>query len=368
MSEKEIIKRREYKQNRKKWLVIQAIALAVAVALALCSFLVYDRMNRTYYIEYTENSSISYQVEYRNNDFFADQWVEEEQAYISPLMESVLAKFRYEMRMDADNVGFDYAYSITARMTVADKDSGKPYYTVEEELVPERKVSTNSGSLVKIDEQVTVDFPRFNEMAREFTDVYGLHNADCALTVTLDVQVLSACAQFEQSNENHFATSLNMPLNVETVTVHRTAAAPTTENKVLACDTFVNKQFFLVAGFVTAGLALLLALTMMVYMHLTKNEDITYTARVRRILNSYGSFIQRIEGEFAADGYQVLTVKTFEELLGIRDTLQAPVLMTENRDQTMSRFLIPTDTMLLYVYDIKVDNYNEIYGISANSI
>jgi hypothetical protein len=49
-------------------------------------------------------------------------------------------------------------------------------------------------------------------------------------------------------------------------------------------------------------------------------------------------------------------------MLGIRDTLQAPVLMTENRDETMTQFLIPTNTKLLYVYEIKVDNFDEIYG------
>ena len=69
MSEKEIIRRQEYKKNRKKWLLVQAVALALAVAIALCSFVVYDQMNKTYYIEYTEGSSIDYQVRYQENDF-----------------------------------------------------------------------------------------------------------------------------------------------------------------------------------------------------------------------------------------------------------------------------------------------------------
>ena len=90
--------------------------------------------------------------------------------------------------------------------------------------------------------------------------------------------------------------------------------------------------------------------------------SISYAAKIRRILNSYGSFIQRMEGEFDCAGYQLIAIKTFSEMLGIRDTLQAPVLMTENRDETMTRFLIPTDTKLLYVFDVKVDNYDEIYS------
>ena len=52
------------------------------------------------------------------------------------------------------------------------------------------------------------------------------------------------------------------------------------------------------------------------------------------------------------------------EMLGIRDTIQSPILMWENRDQTMTQFLIPTNTNMLYTFEIKVENYAEIYGIS----
>ena len=132
---------------------------------------------------------------------------------------------------------------------------------------------------------------------------------------------------------------------------------------MLAYKSVVNKQIFLWIGYVASALALVLVLALLVFAHLTKNEDVTYTAKVQRLLRSYSSFIQRVEGSFDDQGYQILPIKTFEELLGIRDTLQAPILMTENKDQTMSRFLIPTAEKLLYVFEIRVDNYDKIYGI-----
>lgn len=367
MSELEILKRQEYKQNRKKWLAIQAIALAVAVLIALGSFLVYHRMNRTYYIEYRENGAIDYQVYYGENDFFQEPFLGEDQTYISFLIEKIHTDFRYEMNMDTSNVGFTYTYRINALMEVADKTTGNPYYTVEEELLPCREVVAQATNRVQINEPVDIDFGHFNDMAKTFTSVYGLKNATSTLIVTLDVQVLSSCSQFEKNNQNAYSTSINIPLNEETMSIHLTAAAPEAESKVLAYKTLVNQQVFLVLGYVASGLSLLLALVLLVFMRLTRNEDITYTAKVRRLLNSYSSFIQRMEGEFDDQGYQVLMIKTFNELLGIRDTIQEPILMCENRDKTMSRFLIPTNTKLLYVYEIRVDNYDEIYGRSEDA-
>ena len=365
MSEKEILRRQEYKANRKKWLMIQSVVLVFAIVLALGSFLAYDRMNRTYYIEYTENSAIDYQVQYPETEFFETPVLGEDQAYISSLIQGILADFHYEMHMDSTNVGFDYSYCITAMMEVADKNTGNPFYTVEEQLLPCKQATSTGGNQVRIDERAKVDFRHFNEIAKRFVSVYNLKNTSSTLTVTLNVKVLSTCDQFAENNENVYSTSVHIPLNEETMSIHLTSSAPATESKVLACETLVNKQIFLVMGYVASGLALLLALGMVVFAHMTKNEDITYTAKIRRLLNSYSSYIQRMDGDFDDQGYQVLNIKTFDELLGIRDTLQAPILMTENRDQTMSRFLIPSDAGLLYVYEVKVDNYDQIYGTAA---
>ena len=49
-------------------------------------------------------------------------------------------------------------------------------------------------------------------------------------------------------------------------------------------------------------------------------------------------------------------------MLYIRDTIQSPILMFENLDQTVTEFVIPTNTKILYTFEIKVDNYDDIYG------
>jgi hypothetical protein len=62
----------------------------------------------------------------------------------------------------------------------------------------------------------------------------------------------------------------------------------------------------------------------------------------------------------------------FTDLLEIRDTIQSPILMSENEDQTCTTFMIPTNTKILYVFEVKVEDYDDIYGytqtIEANTI
>ncbi|MBO5322763.1 MAG: hypothetical protein J6A88_01505 [Oscillospiraceae bacterium] len=367
MSEREILNRQQYKKNRKKWILIQAVALIVVAVIALGCFLTYNRLDRTYYIEYTESSEIDYKVVYQENEYFDDLVRGEDQTYIAHLIDHIMADFQYQMGMDASDVSLDYSYSIMAQVVVEDKDTGKPYYTVEEALLPCTQKAIANSNEVEIQEQVTIDFPKFNQFASDFMTAYDLKNATATLIITMKVQMLSTCDQFEKCNENTYFTDVRVPLNELTMDINCTTSAPETESKVLAYQNTMNQKVFLIIGYVTAVLALLQALGLTIYMRLSRNEDVTYTVKVQRMLNSYSSYIQRIEGDFNDEGYQIINIKSFNELLGIRDTLQAPILMTENRDQTMSRFLIPTDSKMLYAFEIKVDNYDELYAHEERS-
>lgn len=367
MSEREILNRQQYKKNRKKWILIQAVALIVVAVIALGCFLTYNRLDRTHYIEYTEDCETDYQVVYQENEYFDDLIRGEDQTYIAHLIDHITADFQYQMNMDASNVSLDYSYNVLAQLVVEDKYTGKPYYTVEEALLPCTQKAIANSNEVEIQEQVTIDFPRFNRIASDFIAAYELKNTTAMLIVTLKVQMLSTCDQFEKCNENTYLTDVRIPLNELTMDISCTTSAPEIANKVLAYQNAVNQRVFLIIGYVAAALSLLQVVGLILFMHLSRNEDVTYTVKVQRMLNSYSSYIQRMEGDFNDEGYQIIKIKSFNELLGIRDTLQSPILMTENRDQTMSRFLIPTDSKMLYTFEIKVDNYDELYAHEERS-
>ena len=362
MSEIEIKRRQEYKRNRKKWTMIQIIAIVVLVALSLGSLLVYNSVNRTYHIEYTENSSIDYMVQYNENDFFDDEWMGMNHTYISELTNDVLAEFEYDLCTGSSDMSFDYSYSVDVKLLVASKDSGNPYYVVEENIVPTTHAVADDTSCIKIKETVLIDYDKYNAMAKDFVNTYNLKQANSTLVVTLNVEMLSVGKTYETQSQNKYSTSLNIPLTVDSFSIYSTSSSPANETKVLEYKDAVNQDIFMILAIVFISLAGLVGIGLAVFLRLTVNDDITYAAKIRKILRSYGSFIQRIDGEFEYEGYQIVPIKTFVEMLGIRDTIQSPVLMSENHDETMTRFLIPTATKLLYVFEIKVDNYDEIYN------
>ena len=362
MSEAERKRRQNYKRNRKRLIVGQAVSILLILVISLASFLVYNGMNKTYYIEYTESSNTDYAVKYKDNTFFEEGWMESGKSYVSSLVSTIRGDFNYKMQMDTSDVGFDYTYKVTAQTVVADKKTGTPIFNPVDVLVPETKshVSGSDGFAVK--ETVMVDFVKYNTLADNFVNVYGLSNTESTLVVTFSVDVISTCDEFESNGTNNHSVSLNVPLREENFSIETFSSVPQTESKVLACKSGFGQKLFLTLGTGSAILALIFAIILVAFIYFTKNEDINYANKVRRILSSYRSFIQQIDGDFETAGYQLVPIKTFTELLCIRDTIQSPILMSENEDETKSQFLIPTNTKILYLYELKVDNYDEIYG------
>ena len=368
MSELEILRRQQYKRNRKKWALTQLVAIVILATIALTSFLIYNRMNRTQYIEYTETGRIDYSVQYKDNEFFPDEWQDKDQSYISSLVQAMTASLVYRLQTSSDEMKFGYEYDVGAKMLIASKEKGTPYYVIEETLVETKSGKKENKDFLEINESVCVDFVKYDSIARSFVDTYGLDSvASCTLIITLNVRTECANNGFSQRNDVLYTTSLNVPLATDSFNVHRTSGSTEGEVKVLEYVGGAHKELFLTISTATAILTGLMTLVLLAFLHLTKNEDITYAAKVRRILRAYGSFIQRIDGEFDCEGYQLVSIKSFVEMLGIRDTIQSPVLMSENRDETMTRFYIPTPTKILYLFEIKVDNYDDIYGTEPDA-
>lgn len=367
MSEVEIRRRQAYKRNRKNWILIQAIILAVVVAIALGSFIIHDRMNATYYIEYTENGTVDYRVQYKENSFFEEEWIGSGQSYVSSLIQSIEADFKYALNMDSSNVGFDYTYGVEAQLIVSDKETGDHLFDPTDVIIPNTTVEVRKSDNIKINKSVAIDFSKYNALAYNFIQVYGLKNATSMLVVTMKVNVLSQSEEFENNNENSYSVSLNIPLGEENFSMFSSASTPSGESKVLASKGEVSRNLFSTIGFAAAAVAFVLACILTVFVDVTKNHDVNYAIKVKKILSSYRSFIQQIDGEFDTEDYQTVQIKSFNEMLGIRDTIQSPILMSENRDETMTQFLIPTNTNILYVFEIKVENYDEIYAAIAEA-
>jgi hypothetical protein len=359
MSEKEKKRQVAYRKNREKWIFAQSVIIAILTVAVLVSSIVAVQLESKYYVGYRENGSIDYNVFLKENEFFEKDHFGMNQSYVASLIDKIVANFNYEIDMDADDVNYRYSYTINSKLEIIDTTSDTAIFNPEQELVSVQNKSQASSNRLNLNEIVVINYDEYNDLANKFIEAYALTSTKSNIVLTLEVDVLSNCEAFTTSAIDTYRSELRIPLTTKTVNIEMTSAVPEAETKMVACTRGMGSEAFKTTAIVLGVVDALLIALLVAFICLTRTPDITYTARVKKIVSQYKSYIQRIKNLFETSGYQIVMVDTFDEMLEIRDTIQAPILMYENADKTCAKFMIPTDSKLLYVYKIEVEGYVE---------
>ena len=90
-----------------------------------------------------------------------------------------------------------------------------------------------------------------------------------------------------------------------------------------------------------------------------------YEQELKQILFNYKAYIQKSNTLIDEKGYKIIQINTFDEILGLRDTMQAPILMYTEENELRTKFTIISDK-ILYVYVLGAQEIrNELRAKSA---
>ncbi len=363
MSEAAKKRRQKYRQQRRNRLAILFSIILLLGVLLGWSLLSFYRLSETSYISFSEKSAIDYRVRLEENDFYEDEWLGSNQAYVASLIDEVATDFFYQLKVADQPIDFSYSYSVSAKLEVIDNKSEKvifdPVYSLKD---PVSKKET--GTSLTIKESVVVDYDTYEAKAQDFLITLGLEDTTTTLLVRMNVNIEGACDAIETPSKSDYVITLRIPLTQKTVDVHMTSTVPNGEGRLIACNKTEGLGLYKWLAIGSGAAEAIMIIILLCFSISTRNQDINYTLRIKRLLSGYRSFIQQMEDPFDTEGYRVVRIKTFTELLGIRDTIQSPVLMYENIDKTCTQFLVPAASQILYLFEIKVDDYDEIYSAS----
>ena len=364
MSEAEKRRRFYYKENRKKWIRLGSFILAGLVLVTVIFAAIFFGWDRETFIRYSEEGDVKYSVTLKNNEVFGDATLGEDRAYIASLIDKVDMDFRYKLAME-QAAEYTYSYSADAQIVIKQSSTNKLIYKgrltdTTPDLLPKETVSIEEPKQsLSFRKTLSVNYTEYNERAKAIVRALDLKGVNCTLEVTMKIDVKGSVESADKQNTYNFA--LEMPLNVDMVSFKKTSSIPTGESKIIITNEGVARMVFLVLTIIFLVLTVLFALVLLAFIFLTRNTDINYNIQVNKVVSNYKSYIQKIINPFDRTGYQLLVLSDFAELLEIRDTIQSPILMNENEDKTCTTFMIPTNTKLLYVFEIKVADYDEIY-------
>ncbi len=344
-------------QARRKRHIFGYVCLIVLFTLfAGALIFLYTYTNKAIYIKYNETSNIEYRVYLKDNPFFKENFLGPNRSYIASLIDFIDTSFTYKISLQDEKVDFKYSYRIESEVNVKEKNGTTPLYNYKETLKEEKVNYSQKKDVAYIKENITINYNKYNDLIKSFLSTYNLENTVSTLTIRMYVDVLGSCEELDNKN-NESVMSIEIPLTTKTMNIEMSNDLIETTDNIMACSNdSINNLIYLVSGASLAGLAIINTIVMVKYIVVTRTPEDIYHKELKKILNNYHSYIQKINNQINLTKYEKLKVDTFTDMLEIRDTLQQPILMAESANKDGVYFVIPSNTKILYTYCLKVSD------------
>lgn len=334
------------------------ISTIVIVSVFVVSLLfVIINQNKVQYVNYNESSKIDYKVYLKENEFFENSYLEKDNQYIATLIDYITADFNYELSIEESDIDYEYTYKILAEVDVKENNTDNSLYGFKDVLVGETIESLDSNNKATINQKVSINYNEYNDRIKKFINTYELEEITSTLNINMYITAKGKCNGYETENNGDTVISLTIPLTTKTVAIDMESNLVEQENKLTLCKkNDYSSIIIIILMIILIGVDIFLISKLGKTIINSRTAESIYDRELKKILNNYRSYIQKINNEFELDGYQVLKVDTFSDMLEIRDTIQEPILMVQSEEKRGTYFLIPSKTKILYSYGLKVSD------------
>lgn len=341
-------KKENYRKTEIKNLVWMIIITAI---IGLVALIFYTTRDRNYFIVYDEKSDIDYKVRLKENEFYEEEYLDKDKGYVASLIDRISTEFRYDL-VFSKNVAYKYSYRIVADVEVEDETVNSTIYHYSEDLV-KKDLKASTGSLF-IDENLSIDYAKYNNVISKFKEVYELSNTSAKLNIDLYVNVQDVDGSKTSALVDRKVSGLSIPLTERTIAIDIGNNIINNKDNRIEVTKTDNIGWVLIIAVFYLTIAVVYSIYLYIYLKRTRTAQMIYDKEIKSILSNYDGYIQRISGTYDMGTSQVLKIESFTDMLEIRDTLKQPILMLENETKDGTFFIIPATNSIIYTYSLRV--------------
>lgn len=295
---------------------------------------------------YIEDATVNYQVCLKENDYYKDQCIGEEKEYISSATETIRLDYSYSA-VYQKIANKDYKYYIKSTLLIkTDDDNEKELLKKEKNLTKKQAIELN-GNVMTIAETIDIPFQEYNSYAQRYKNDYSLVS-NCYLEISLMLK--------DGKNETKLS-SVTMPLTKITYNITKNEKV----NEISEYKVPTNlalRILFTVLIMLGAGLIVYSLYDLGKFLLKMRRSESAYEKKLKQILNTYDRVIITLEDKNTINPDQdVYTVKTFLELLDVRDTIDKPILY-HKVNNIKSEFYVQ-DINKTYKFTMKESDFEE---------
>lgn len=309
-------------------------------------------------VNYSESSDIDYKVFLKKNNFFEEKFLEkkdledENKTLITQLIDYIKINYIYSIEYDKPISG-KYSYYLKAKIEAnkANAESGN-YWSKEYILTDKKTIDFNNSYNYSIVESIDIDYDKYNDLLNEFKKSFNL-SIDGALKIVLVIENEGKSSEFTKPFTINANPELNIPLTKAAMEIKIDTNDTNKTNNIV--EKFVSDDKIFVKYQIGMIVSLILAIIFIILMILSikaqRNAN-RYYVKLKKILSTYDSIIVNVSSLPDMDKFNVINVRTFEELLDAHSEVRMPINYYKSKNK--ATFILVNDT-ILWIYILRND-------------
>lgn len=308
-------------------------------------------------LQYQEKGNVKYSVCLKENNFFEDECLNSNMSYIASLIKDITLNFNYQFNSNLDKIMKSVDYEIVAKLVIKNNDTKTNYYEKEYILTPKTNDKVNSNQKqYNLNKKITIDYDYYNNIVTSFKSEYGV-NSESYLEVYLNTY--NNVEEEYRDIPTTTQISVQIPLSQKAVEIKfNTQEINKNINKTITSkDIIINGYKNLIAGVILLFFSLICMISTVIKIKKHYKVKSNYDKFIKKILKEYDRIIVETKTLPNENKYNILIIKSFSELVDVRDNLLSPIMFYNMQSQKTSIFYILNNNNL-YIYMVNETNIN----------
>lgn len=305
------------------------VLLAAATIILLFSVYLFSKCvnleKKSSKVEYGESGYADYTVYLKDNKYYETKFLPSGMQYLANLISTINTKFNYEIKADED-LDYSYTYDIVGAVQIVDSsDENKVIFSKDYTLLKSKTGTVKSNNVI-INEDVDIDYDKYNNYVNAYKSEYGL-SANSRLVVTMNIQANGKTKKADDTLSKNNKLQITIPLSQQTLDIKiNTQNIDSKDTLKSANNSFITSipMFIAMVGLFGTGVLLVI---LSVKFHKVYVKENIYTITVNKILKEYDRLI--VNGNITIEEKTFdnkIQVDSFNELVDASQNLNAPIL------------------------------------------
>ena len=320
-------------------------------SLIICLFFASKTLEREQLspINYSEKGIVDYKVYLNQNEFYSEDFLGMNNAYIASLINYIDIDYNYDFKI-ATKTTMNFDYKIVGKLIIENNVGTKKYLEKEYTILDTKNKKIIDNNALNIRENVKIDYDYYNRLANSFRSTYGV-DTNSYLDLYLEVKE-STDEKLNYEIKETNKVLLKIPLSQKAIEINLSADNQNINKRVIPTGKVIFNLKYLILESVLFVITCIFFVFFVKYIVAFMKNPSAYDKYVNKILKEYDRLIVETNTSLDFSKYNIINIAKFTELLDVRDNLKVPILYYNIAKHEEGMFYIKNDNDV-YLLTIK---------------